>query len=67
MAWIAERGYDPVFGARPLKRLIQREVLDRIAQMVLSGEARDGETIVVDADGTGLHFRTSGVEAATVA
>jgi ATP-dependent Clp protease ATP-binding subunit ClpB len=67
MAWIAERGYDPVFGARPLKRLIQREVLDRIAQMVLSGEARDGETIAVDADATGLHFRTSSVEAAAVA
>jgi ATP-dependent Clp protease ATP-binding subunit ClpB len=62
-AWLAERGYDPAFGARPLKRLIQREVLDRLARMVLSGELRDGETAVIDSDGHDLQFRTSREEA----
>jgi ATP-dependent Clp protease ATP-binding subunit ClpB len=57
--WLAERGYDPAFGARPLKRLIQREVLDRLARLVLSGELRDGETVVIDADGDELQFRTA--------
>jgi ATP-dependent Clp protease ATP-binding subunit ClpB len=56
--WLSERGYEPAFGARPLKRLIQREVLDRLARLVLSGELRDGETVVVDADGADLQFRT---------
>jgi len=56
--WLSERGYEPAFGARPLKRLIQREVLDRLARLVLSGELRDGETVVVDADGNDLQFRT---------
>ena len=56
--WLAERGYEPAFGARPLKRLIQREVLDRLARLVLSGELRDGETVVIDSDGADLRFRT---------
>ena len=55
-AWIADRGYDPAFGARPLKRVIQREVLDRLARGVLSGELRDGETVVIDADGDALQI-----------
>ncbi|MFW6074805.1 MAG: ATP-dependent chaperone ClpB, partial [Chloroflexota bacterium] len=46
--WLATRGYDPVFGARPLKRLIQREVLDPLAMKLLDGELHDGETVVVD-------------------
>ena len=41
--WLAERGFEPAFGARPLKRLIQREVLDRLARLVLSGDLRDGK------------------------
>src|SRR4051812_28178251 len=56
--WLSERGYEPAFGARPLKRLIQREVLDRLARLVLRGERRDGETVVVDTDGNDLQFRT---------
>ena len=65
--WLSKRGYDPVFGARPLKRLIQREVLDRLARMVLSGELRDGETAVIDADGDELEFKTTSREPAAVA
>ncbi len=52
--WLAERGYDPVFGARPLKRLIQREVLDPLANRLLSGDLRDGETVTVDVAGDRL-------------
>jgi ATP-dependent Clp protease ATP-binding subunit ClpB len=57
--WLAERGYEPAFGARPLKRLIQREVLDRLARLVLSGELRDGESVTIDADDGELQFRTA--------
>ena len=54
--WLADKGYDPAFGARPLKRVIQREVLDKLARMVLSGELRDGETVTIDTDGDQLTF-----------
>ncbi|MCC2028258.1 AAA family ATPase [Microbacterium sp. YMB-B2] len=55
-SWLAERGYDPVFGARPLRRLIQTEVQNRLATALLSGGVRDGDTVRVDvaADGSGL-------------
>ena len=65
--WLAERGFEPAFGARPLKRLIQREVLDRLARLVLSGDLRDGETVVIDADGNDLQFRTERSDVAAVA
>jgi ATP-dependent Clp protease ATP-binding subunit ClpB len=52
-------GYDPAFGARPLKRLIQREVQDPLAMKLLAGEIHDGDTIEVDATEDGLVFRTS--------
>jgi ATP-dependent Clp protease ATP-binding subunit ClpB len=47
--WLAERGYDPIYGARPLKRLIQREVQDKLALKLLEGEFADGDRVVVDA------------------
>ncbi|MGO2931718.1 ATP-dependent Clp protease ATP-binding subunit [Microbacterium sp.] len=55
-SWLAERGYDPVYGARPLRRLITTEVQNRLATALLSGGVRDGDTVRVDvaADGTGL-------------
>ena len=55
-AHVARVGYDPDFGARPLKRVLQREVADPIALQLLSGEFRDGDTIVVDASPDGLVF-----------
>ena len=58
-AYLADKGYDPAFGARPLKRLIQREIQDPLALQLLSGEIRDGETVTVDAGEDGLVFRTS--------
>ncbi len=55
-SWLAERGYDPVFGARPLRRLIQTEVQNRLATALLSGGVKDGDTVKVDVavDGSGL-------------
>ena len=47
-AWLAERGYDPAYGARPLRRLVQREIGDRLARALLGGEVRDGQTVLVD-------------------
>jgi ATP-dependent Clp protease ATP-binding subunit ClpB len=47
-AWLAERGYDPIYGARPLRRLMQREIDDRLATELLSGEVRDGDLVRVD-------------------
>jgi ATP-dependent Clp protease ATP-binding subunit ClpB len=47
--WLGERGYDPVYGARPLKRVIQKELVDPIAKKLLSGELKDGEVIAVTA------------------
>jgi ATP-dependent Clp protease ATP-binding subunit ClpB len=59
LSHIAHTGYDPDFGARPLKRVIQREVSDPIALAVLRGEYRDGDLVVVDASpDDGLVFST---------
>jgi ATP-dependent Clp protease ATP-binding subunit ClpB len=65
--WLANRGYDPVFGARPLKRLIQKEVLDSLAMKVLNGELHDGENVLVDAHDGQLVFRSSMTDAPVVA
>ncbi|WP_344293367.1 ATP-dependent Clp protease ATP-binding subunit [Agromyces neolithicus] len=55
-AWLAERGHDPLYGARPLRRLMQHEIDDRLARALLTGAVRDGDTVVVglDADGESL-------------
>ena len=45
--WLANRGYDPVYGARPLKRVIQKELQDQLAEKLLSGEILDGATVAV--------------------
>ncbi|MET4782257.1 AAA family ATPase [Glaciihabitans sp. UYNi722] len=49
-SWLAERGYDPSYGARPLRRLMQHEIDDRLATALLSGDIRDGDTVMVDLD-----------------
>jgi ATP-dependent Clp protease ATP-binding subunit ClpB len=61
-AWLAERGYDPVFGARPLRRLIQSEIQDRLAMAILSGHVHDGDVVRVDvaADASSLVLTSSG-------
>jgi ATP-dependent Clp protease ATP-binding subunit ClpB len=52
--WLAERGYDPVYGARPLKRVIQKELVDPIARKLLAGDLEDGSVIEVGSTGDGL-------------
>jgi len=63
-AWLANAGYDPVYGARPLKRVIQRNLQDRLATLILEGELGDGETVTVSADDRGLSINGRTVEAA---
>ncbi|XBH21416.1 ATP-dependent chaperone ClpB [Jonesiaceae bacterium BS-20] len=46
--WLAETGFDPIYGARPLRRLVQREIGDRLARLILAGEAGEGAAVVVD-------------------
>jgi ATP-dependent Clp protease ATP-binding subunit ClpB len=53
-AWLADEGYDPVFGARPLKRVIQRQLQDPLAEMLLAGDILDGTTVTVTAGPDGL-------------
>jgi ATP-dependent Clp protease ATP-binding subunit ClpB len=57
--WLAEHGYDPIYGARPLRRLMQREIDDRLANLLLSGEAIDGSSVKVDVDSSGEHLAVS--------
>ena len=54
--WLAAKGFDPVFGARPLKRVLQREVANKLAEEILSGWVQPGETVQIDATGEGLTF-----------
>ena len=54
--WLADEGYDPVFGARPLKRVIQRHLQDPLAEMILGGSVLDGATVVISAGADGLRI-----------
>ena len=53
-AWLADEGYDPAYGARPLRRLVQREIGDELARMILAGEVLDGQEVVVDVSPDGV-------------
>ncbi len=64
MTWLAEEGYDPVYGARPLKRVIQRSLQNPLAGLLLEGTIRDGETVQVSADRDGLTVNGRMAEAA---
>jgi ATP-dependent Clp protease ATP-binding subunit ClpB len=54
--WLADKGWDPAYGARPLKRVIQKSVQDPLAEMILSGRVKDGEKVVVSVGKQGLAF-----------
>ena len=54
--WLAEKGYDPAYGARPLKRVIQKSVQDPLSELILSGRIKDGEKLVISAGKQGLTF-----------
>ena len=62
-AWLGNEGYDPVYGARPLKRVIQRELQNPLAELILKGEIRDGDAVSVSASALGLVMNGSPVEA----
>jgi len=59
-AWLAEKGYEPAFGARPLKRVIQKSVQDPLAEKLLAGEIKDGDKVRVAATGGALNFAVNG-------
>jgi ATP-dependent Clp protease ATP-binding subunit ClpB len=48
--WLGDKGYDPAYGGRPLKRVIQKNVQDPLAEMILAGEVADGETVTLSAE-----------------
>jgi ATP-dependent Clp protease ATP-binding subunit ClpB len=54
--WLADKGWDPAYGARPLKRVIQKSVQDPLAELILSGRIKDGEKVVITAGKQGLKF-----------
>jgi len=54
--WLAEKGWDPAYGARPLKRVIQKSVQDPLAEMILAGHIKDGDTVKISGDRLGLTF-----------
>jgi ATP-dependent Clp protease ATP-binding subunit ClpC len=58
--WIAEHGYQPEFGARPMRRTIQREVDNRLSKMLLDGQILPGQNVTVDVRDGHLSFETSG-------
>jgi ATP-dependent Clp protease ATP-binding subunit ClpB len=59
-SWLADKGWDPIYGARPLRRLMQQQIDDKLANMVLAGSIREGETVKVDlsTDGSELTLGT---------
>jgi ATP-dependent Clp protease ATP-binding subunit ClpB len=54
--WLAEKGYDPAYGARPLKRAIQKSVQDPLAELILSGKVKDGDQVAISANRQGITF-----------
>ena len=62
--WLAEKGYEPAYGARPLKRVIQKAVQDPLAELILSGKIKDGDQVVISAGKQGLSFNGEVAEAA---
>jgi ATP-dependent Clp protease ATP-binding subunit ClpB len=60
--WLAEKGWDPAYGARPLKRVIQRSVQDPLAEMILAGKIRDGSRVEISANKKGLTFNGEAAE-----
>ncbi|WP_344842304.1 hypothetical protein [Nonomuraea dietziae] len=62
--WLAEHGYQPEFGARPLRRTVQRELDNRLSSLLLGGQAKEGDTVEVDVSGGGLEVKVAAAQAA---
>jgi ATP-dependent Clp protease ATP-binding subunit ClpB len=54
--WLVDKGYDPAYGARPLKRVIQKTVQDPLAELILSGKIKDGDKVATSANRQGITF-----------
>jgi ATP-dependent Clp protease ATP-binding subunit ClpB len=65
--WLAAKGWDPAYGARPLKRVIQRHVQDPLAEMILAGEVRDGDHVAISVEGNVLTFNGKAPQTAEIA
>ena len=62
--WLANQGYDPAYGARPLKRIIQRNVQDPLAELILAGKVKDGDKVAISAGASGLVINGAEIKAA---
>ncbi len=65
--WLAAKGWDPAYGARPLKRVIQRSLQDPLAEMILAGDVTDGERVVISSEGNVLTFNGKAPQTAEIA
>jgi ATP-dependent Clp protease ATP-binding subunit ClpB len=65
--WLAAKGWDPAYGARPLKRVIQRNVQDPLAEMILAGEVVDGDHVAISTEGNVLTFNGKAPQTAEIA
>jgi ATP-dependent Clp protease ATP-binding subunit ClpB len=65
--WLAAKGWDPAYGARPLKRVIQRHVQDPLAEMILAGEVADGDRVAISTGGNVLTFNGNAPQTAEIA
>jgi ATP-dependent Clp protease ATP-binding subunit ClpB len=65
--WLAAKGWDPAYGARPLKRVIQRNLQDPLAEMILAGEVADGDRVVISSKGNVLTFNGKAPQTAEIA
>ncbi|KRR30068.1 ATP-dependent chaperone ClpB [Bradyrhizobium retamae] len=65
--WLAAKGWDPAYGARPLKRVIQRNLQDPLAEMILAGEVADGDLVVISSEGNVLTFNGKAAQTAEIA
>jgi ATP-dependent Clp protease ATP-binding subunit ClpB len=65
--WLAAKGWDPAYGARPLKRVIQRSVQDPLAEMILAGEVKDGDHVAISTEGNVLTFNGKAPQTAEIA
>jgi ATP-dependent Clp protease ATP-binding subunit ClpB len=65
--WLAAKGWDPAYGARPLKRVIQRNLQDPLAEMILAGEVQDGDRVVISSEGNVLTFNGKAPQTAEIA
>ncbi|MCK1743211.1 ATP-dependent chaperone ClpB [Bradyrhizobium sp. 139] len=65
--WLAAKGWDPAYGARPLKRVIQRHLQDPLAEMILAGEVKDGDAVAISSEGNVLTFNGKAPQTAEIA